>query len=153
MTRNNLILLAAGGSAALLGGAFFFQALGYAPCAMCLWQRWPHAAAILLGALALALPGRAMPLLGALAAATTAGLGLYHTGVERAWWQGPASCTGTGTGLAGLDGADLLSLDGPALVLCDQVSWAFLGLSMASWNAILSALLVLVWLRAARARS
>jgi disulfide bond formation protein DsbB len=45
------------------------------------------------------------------------------------------------------------ALDGPALVLCDQVSWAFLGLSMASWNAILSALLVLVWLRAARARS
>jgi disulfide bond formation protein DsbB len=153
MTRNFLVLLAAGGSAALLGGAFVFQALGYAPCAMCLWQRWPHAAAILIGAVALFVPGRALPLLGALAAATTAGLGLYHTGVERDWWEGPASCTGTGAGLGGLDGGDLLSMDGPALVLCDQVSWALMGISMASWNAIFSALLVLIWLQAARTRA
>ena len=149
VTRNSLILLAAGGSVALLAGAYFFQALGYAPCRMCLWQRWPHAAAILIGALALYRPGRFLPLLGALAAATTAGLGLYHTGVERDWWEGPASCTGGGLG--GLSGGDLLSMDGPSLVLCDQVSWVLFGLSMASWNAILSALLVLIWLRAARA--
>ena len=52
MTRNLMISLAAGGSAALLAGAFMFQMLGYPPCAMCLWQRWPHAAAILIGLLA-----------------------------------------------------------------------------------------------------
>ena len=40
------MLLAAGGSLALLLGAFGFQALGYAPCKLCLWQRWPHGAAI-----------------------------------------------------------------------------------------------------------
>ncbi len=153
MTRNFLVLLAAGGSVALLGGAFIFQALGYAPCAMCLWQRWPHAAAILIGALALFIPGRILPLLGALAAATTSGIGIYHTGVERDWWEGPASCTGAGPGLGGLDGSDLLSMDGPALVLCDQVSWALMGISMASWNAIFSALLVVLWVMAARARA
>jgi disulfide bond formation protein DsbB len=151
MTRNAYVLLAAAGSAALLGGAFFFQFLGYAPCAMCLWQRWPHAAAILIGALAFIIPGRALPLLGALAALTTAGLGVYHTGVERDWWEGPASCTGTGDGLGGLGGADLLSMDGPALVMCDQVVWSLLGLSMASWNAVISLALVFLWLRAARA--
>lgn len=153
MTRNFLVLMAAGGSAALLAGAFLFQALGYAPCAMCLWQRWPHAAAILIGLVALMLPGRALPVLGALAAATTAGIGLYHTGVERDWWEGPASCTGAGAGLGGLGGADLLSLDGPALVLCDEVAWALFGVSMASWNAILSLVLALVWVMAARART
>jgi disulfide bond formation protein DsbB len=153
VTRNLLVLLAAGGSAALLAGAFLFQALGFAPCAMCLWQRWPHAAAILIGVLAFFLPGRALPLLGALAAATTAAIGLYHTGVERDWWEGPASCTGAGAGLGGLDGGDLLSMDGPALVLCDQVAWALMGISMASWNAILSTLLVVVWVMAARARA
>ena len=46
MTRTQLILLAAGGSAALLIAAWTFQAIGYAPCKMCLWQRWPHAAAM-----------------------------------------------------------------------------------------------------------
>ncbi|MFP4274908.1 MAG: disulfide bond formation protein B, partial [Paracoccaceae bacterium] len=58
MTRTTLILLAAGGSAALLAAAFAFQHLGgLAPCTLCLWQRWPHAAAVLLGLAALALPG------------------------------------------------------------------------------------------------
>jgi disulfide bond formation protein DsbB len=152
IARNVLILAATGGSAALLAGAVLFQAAGYAPCAMCLWQRWPHAAAIVLGVLALALGGlgaRALAWLGAAAAAATAALGLYHTGVERDWWEGPASCTGTG----GLDAGDLLSLDGPRLVMCDQVSWAFAGLSMASWNAVLSAALVVLWVMAARRRA
>ena len=56
MTRKTLIALAAGGSALLLLGAFFFQYLGYAPCKMCLWQRWPHAAAIIIGILAFFVP-------------------------------------------------------------------------------------------------
>jgi disulfide bond formation protein DsbB len=151
VTRNAYVILAAGGSAALLAGAFIFQALGFAPCAMCLWQRWPHAAAIVIGALAFVLPGRLLPALGGLAALTTAGIGVYHTGVERDWWEGPASCTSAGGGLVGLDGAALLSMDGPALVLCDEVVWSLFGLSMASWNAVLSVLLALLWFRAARA--
>lgn len=153
MTRRPLTLAATLGSAALLAGAYLFQAMGYAPCAMCLWQRWPHAAAIAIGALALALGWRWLAWLGALAAATTAGLGLYHTGVERDWWEGPASCTGTGGLDAGsLGSGDLLSVEGPRLVLCDQVSWAMWGLSMASWNALLSAVLVVVWAWAATRR-
>ena len=152
MTARHLTLLAAGGSAALLLGAFAFQALGYAPCAMCLWQRWPHAVAVVLGALALVLGWRWLAWPGALAALTTAGIGLYHTGVERDWWEGPASCTGTG-GLGGLDGADLLSLDAPRLVLCDEVAWEFLTLSMASWNALFSLALAAIWIAAARARA
>ena len=150
MTRRTLIALAAGGSAALLLGAFYYQFTGYPPCAMCLWQRWPHAAAIAIGAVALLVPGLLLPLMGALAALTTAGIGLYHTGVERDWWEGPTSCTGTGD-LGGLSGTDLLSLDAPRLVMCDQVSWEWLGLSMASWNALASLGLALIWLLAARA--
>lgn len=150
MTRRALILLAAGGSAALLAGAYLFQALGWQPCAMCLWQRWPHAAAILVGAFGLALPIAALARAGALAALATAGIGLFHSGVERGWWDGPASCTSAGSGVGGLSGSDLLSTEGPALVLCDQFTPFLLGLSMANWNAILSGLLVLVWIAAAR---
>ena len=83
MTQRQLILLAASGSFALLAGAYAFQFLGYAPCQMCLWQRWPHAAAVLIGVAALTLPMRVLLYLGALAALTTAGIGLFHTGVER----------------------------------------------------------------------
>ena len=150
MTARRLVGLAALGSAALLLGAYAFQAAGYAPCRMCLWQRWPHMVAIGAGLAAFALrPGqggvlRALAVVGLLAALTTAGLGLFHTGVERGWWEGPASCTGSG-GLGGLSGDDLLSLDGAGVVMCDEVAWAFAGLSMASWNALASLALALTW--------
>lgn len=152
MTRNALIGLAGGGSLALLAGAFLFQSLGYAPCAMCLWQRWPHAAAIVIAAIALVLGVRALAWVGALAALTTAGIGIYHTGVERDLWEGPSSCTGGGD-LGGLDGAALLSMDAPAIVLCDEVAWEFLTLSMASWNALFSIALAVIWIMAARRRA
>ena len=152
MTFRQTVLVAAGGSAALLIGAYAFQALGYAPCKMCLWQRWPHFAAIGIGALAALTGVRVLALVGAAAALTTAGIGLFHTGVERGWWEGPTSCTGSGPGLGGLSGSDLLNLDVPKLVMCDQVSWSFAGLSMASWNAVLSLALVAIWIAAYRRR-
>ena len=146
MTRNMMTTLAAGGSAALLGGAYIFQLLGYPPCALCLWQRWPHAAAIVIGLLALKIPGRIMPLLGAVAAGTTGGIGVYHTGVERDWWAGPVDCTTGGGGLEGFSGADMLSVEGAAVVMCDEVSWELFSLSMATWNAHFSFDLMIGWL-------
>ena len=153
LDRLRLTLAAAGGSLSLLLGAFFFQALGYAPCAMCLWQRWPHGAAILIGALFLVTRQRLLLPLGALAAAVTSGLGLYHTGVERDWWEGPTSCTSSGPDLGGLDASALLpSAGADAIVLCDEVSWQFLSLSMASYNFLFSAALVVLWIMAFRAK-
>jgi disulfide bond formation protein DsbB len=35
--------------------------------------------------------------------------------------------------------------DAPALVLCDQLTPFFLGLTMANWNMVFSALLALLW--------
>ena len=153
-TARDLVLLAAAGSAALLLGAFAFQAAGYAPCAMCLWQRWPHYLAVAAGLVAWAMrPGAGAALApvaaaGLLAALATAGLGVYHTGVERDWWEGPASCTGAG--LTGFSADDLLSLEGPGLVLCDEVAWSLAGLSMASWNALISFGLAALWATALR---
>lgn len=149
--RNLLILLTAGGSLAALLGAFAFQYLGgLAPCHLCLLQRWPHAAAIVIGALALALPGRLLPLLGMGAALATAGIGAYHTGVERGWWAGPTSCSAGS--IAGIDVKDLLdpSIVVAPVVRCDEVAWQMLGMSMASWNVVLSLVLAALWLRALR---
>lgn len=148
--RKTLILLASGGSLALLLGAFAFQYLGgLAPCHLCLLQRWPHAAAVAIGVAALALRGPVLPLFGAAAAAVTAGIGVYHTGVERLWWQGPDTCT-SGP-VAGVNPEDLLNqiLAAP-VVRCDEVAWQMFGLSMASWNAVLSLVLVAIWIAAAR---
>lgn len=150
MTRNAFVLLAAGGSLALLAGAFLFQALGYAPCPLCWLQRYPHFAAVALGLVALMTRGPVFPILGSIAASATAILGAYHTGVERGWWLGPTTCSGD-QDLGGLSGTDLLSTEeAPRVVLCNQVAWDFLELSMASWNALFSLAFVLLWVLAAR---
>ncbi|WP_171099290.1 disulfide bond formation protein B [Ruegeria sp. HKCCD7255] len=151
--RKTLIALATAGSAALLLGALGFQYLGsLAPCKMCIWQRFPHGAAILIGVLAFVFPGiRPLPLLGALAAATTAGIGIFHAGVEKGLWEGPSTCT-SGS-ISGLSPEELLDqiMNAP-VVRCDEIAWEMLGLSMAGWNALLSAGLVLLWLAAWRLR-
>jgi len=150
MTRKTLSLIAAAGSAAMLLGAFAFQYIGgLAPCHLCLLQRWPHAAAILIGLLALVFPGAALPLLGALAALTTAGIGAYHTGVERGWWEGPTTCTSSSVG--GLSSDQLFDqiMNAP-MIRCDEVAWSMMGLSMASWNMIASLVLAGIWIAAAR---
>lgn len=150
MSRQTLVLAAAGGSLALLLGAFAFQAMGYAPCQLCLWQRWPHAAAVLVGAGVLISRQGWLCWLGAAAALTTAAIGAFHVGVEQHWWQGLASCTANA--LAGVSAGDLLSTDTTvgAPVRCDQVAWSLFGISMAGFNVILSAVLAGLWVRAAR---
>lgn len=154
MTRNSLILLAAGGSAALLLGALGFQYLGgLFPCALCIWQRWPHVLAVVLGALAIKLPAPVLPVLGALAALTSAAIGGFHMGVEYGWWAGLESCSGQG--LQGLSVESLLdpTAAAPEPVRCDQITWSLLGISMAGWNMIASLGLTAIWLLAARKRA
>ncbi len=152
MTRTTWILLGALGSAGLLLGAFGFQHLGgMAPCKLCLWQRWPHGAAILIGIAALLVPGRLLPLLGALAALSTAAIGGYHTGVERGWWEGPTTCT-SGP-VTGISTQDLMAqIMAAPLVRCDEVPWELFTLSMATWNMPASLAFALCWVMAARAR-
>ena len=135
-------LLAGGVSSVLLLGAFAFQYLGgLPPCEMCLWQRWPHGAAILLGigGGALALSGavptktaRAFAWLAVAALLVTGALGIFHAGVEWKLWPGPSHCTGVGY-VPGRDDFGPLNI-----VRCDEALWRLLGVSLAGYNAIFS---------------
>ena len=151
LTRPTLILLATLGSVALLGGAFAFQYIGgMAPCQLCLWQRWPHAAAILIGVVALTTGWRGLAWLGVIAALATAAIGVFHVGVEQKWWEGLASCTAGS--IEGIAVSDLLdpSKDVASVVRCGDIAWSMLGISMAGWNVILSLILAGIWAKAAR---
>lgn len=144
-------LLAGAGSAALLLAALGFQALGYAPCELCILQRWPHVAAVVIAGIVW-LTGRArvLSILGMIAAAVAAGLAVYHSGVEFSWWAGPAHCSGGVGDIAAMSTQDLMAkLQDAPVVRCDEVSWRFLGLSMANWNAICSFGLLVLWSMAA----
>lgn len=129
-------------SAALLIGALLFQYVGgLAPCPLCVWQRWPHGAVILLGVAAFAWPKATRLLLFAAgaAAAASAGIGVYHVGVEQGWFQATASCgaTGTATNLAELRQQILTA----PTARCTDVPWALFGISLAGYNALFSAAL------------
>ncbi len=157
MILNRLAVIGAGaGSAGLLLGALGFQFLGgLAPCPICIWQRWPHVAAVLLALLAMtALRRHLRPVAfaGALAMLTGAALGLYHTGIERGWWPGPDTCTSSDIRNLSTDALMSQILNAP-LVRCDEVVWDMLGLSMAAWNALASFGLALCWVIVATRRN
>ncbi len=135
-------LLAGGASALLLLGALGFQYLaGLPPCEMCLWQRWPHLAAAIIGlgggmlVLAQIVPVRLSAVLAFLAIlgiAISGGIGVYHAGVEWKWWEGPTACT-----LSFSHGSGISFEPIPA-TRCDEAAWRLLGLSLAGYNAIVS---------------
>ncbi len=127
---------------ALLGGALGSQYLGgLVPCEMCIWQRWPHAGAIVLASLAFSAAAssdrsRTLTLLAAAAIAISGAIGVYHAGVELGIFEGLTTCSSLASGATNVD--LLNSILNTPLVRCDQVQFAFLGISMAGWNALLS---------------
>ena len=132
---NATILL---GSSALLGGAIAFQYIGgIPPCEMCMWQRWPHVVALVLGLLALALrSNRAVIVLAALSVLVTAGIGYFHAGVEQHWWQGITSCAASPA--SGSTAEVMAQILATPLIRCDAIAWSLFGISMAGWNALIS---------------
>ena len=132
--------------------AWFFQlVLGIKPCPMCLEQRYAYYMIIPLSALVAlgAAKGAPRPLLLAglaviaLAALGNSAFGVYHAGVEWKFWQGPTDCTGP-IGNLGSAGNLLQRLDTVKVIRCDEVQWRFLGLSLAGYNALISALMAAI---------
>ena len=129
---------------------------GVAPCELCLWQRVPFAsvaALSLIGVVARPYGRHTRLLLGCCAALllANAGLAVFHSGVERHWWEFHSSCTGPVLERANsIDDLRRALLDKP-VVRCDQISWTLLGLSMANLNIAFSAILALFALVASRA--
>jgi disulfide bond formation protein DsbB len=139
------VVVAAVGIAAILGAYFFQFVIGLKPCPLCLEQRVayyvsiPLAAMILLGlsvgssrkVLILALVAIAVAML------YNAGLGVYHSGVEWHWWQGPQDCSGTAPNFSG-GGSLIEQMNKARVVRCDEAAWRFLGLSLAGYNVLVS---------------
>jgi disulfide bond formation protein DsbB len=139
------VAIAAIAVATILGAYYFQYVLNLAPCPLCLEQRIPYYVGIPL-ALAVALGARfEAPKfvigLGFAALVLTflvsAGLGLYHAGIEWKFWQGPVECSGPLTPFG--PGADLLQqLQLTSVVRCDEAAWRLFGVSLAGYNVLIS---------------
>lgn len=126
--------------ALLLTGALGSQYLGgLVPCEMCMWQRYPHYAAVAAALLAIlaarSVLSRPLTLLAGLLILASGGIGVWQAGAEYKWWHGPQHCTGVATG----HGADLLrAILAAPIVQCDVPQWTLFHISLAGWNALFS---------------
>jgi disulfide bond formation protein DsbB len=135
--------------AAALAGAWGFQILGdMAPCPLCLLQRWPYYLGIPLALVIAVAAHRQVPrevifagfvVLGLVLLWST-GLGIYHAGIEYKFWPGPTDCAAAP--LPRLGAGDLLSaMRTTRVVSCDEAPWTLAGISLAGFNALISAVL------------
>lgn len=120
--------------AALLGGAYVAQyAFGLPPCEMCWWQRYPHFAALAIGALAFRLePPQVWTALAGLAILTSGLIGGFHAGVEYGWWEGITPCAAPAAGV------DVMDFTAAPLIRCDVAPWTLWGISLAGFNFLIS---------------
>lgn len=141
--------------ALLLGGAYLAQyGFGLYPCEMCWWQRWPHFAALAFAVLAFAAPPRRVWIaLAALAILASAAIGLFHAGVEYKWWQGITSCARIEPSAPGT--SPLEAIMNTPMISCDEPQWTLLGVSLAGFNFLFSAIggIAILVLLARRVRS
>ena len=140
---------------ATIAGAWGSQLLGgLVPCELCLAQRQAYYWGLPVLALILIFWNRLPLTVWYIAMLVAAGIfvwsaymGAYHAGVEWKWWPGPTACTGNG---GDLNFGDLSSGNIAKVIPCDQVQWRdpILKLSLAGYNALLSALAVVLLLAA-----
>ncbi|GIR95511.1 MAG: hypothetical protein CM15mP98_04810 [Paracoccaceae bacterium] len=71
----------------------------------------------------------------------------YHVGVEQSIFQGPQSCSSSNLAQIGEKSAEALlnNILNTSVVRCNEISWSFIGLSMATWNLIFSIGLFIGW--------
>jgi disulfide bond formation protein DsbB len=125
-------------SIAIIGYVLFAQHIQhYAPCELCLRERWPWYLLIGLSLIGLIFPSRRLLVLIGLILLISAGLGLHHAGVEQHWWPGPAECTSGSSGAKTIDELKAMLMK-EKVTQCDEIAWKFLGLSMAAWNGLAS---------------
>jgi len=144
------------GLAFLLGlatilGAWGSQIIGgLVPCELCLEQRLAYYWGLPVLALVLILwnrlPRQAL-VIGLLVAAAifawSTYMGVYHAGVEMKLWPGPTACTGTGVDISF---GDLSNLNATRVVPCDAIQFQLFGITLAGYNALISAAIVLALL-------
>lgn len=146
--------------AGLLGLIVILSALvlqygfGYAPCPLCLEQRWPYYVgvpiAFILAFIANKLPPRLMAVLLVLLAALFVygcALGVYQAGAEWNYWLGPSNCAAGNVGSNPADVGGLLdAIDSSTVVSCTNPRLRIFGVSLAGWNAVVMAVLALITL-------
>ena len=122
---------------------------GFAPCSLCLIQRYPHILVAVTSVWLIFFRTHNVFLypVNTLVMALSIILASYHVGVEQSIFQGPQSCSSSNLSLVSEKSAEALLKEilNTSVIRCNEVTWSFMGLSMATWNLILSIALFIGW--------
>jgi len=141
-----------------IGGALLSQyGFGMEPCILCIYQRWPHAIAILLGFAGLYLASRKTTrsskqaaliiIISAPVFLIGAAIAFYHVGVEQHWWA--SALEACAADFSTLGNNLLQQIETKPAVRCDVIPFELFGISMAGYNALLSVIMAVYCLIAA----
>lgn len=134
---------------ATIAGAWGSQLFGgLVPCELCLEQRLAYYWGLPVLALILILWNRLPRAVWfvAMAAALlifvwSTYMGGHHAGVEYGFWPGPTACSGVGVEVKF---EDLQNINATRVVPCDAVQFEIFGVSLAGFNTLISAAIVLM---------
>ena len=122
---------------------------GFAPCSLCLIQRYPHILVAVTSVWLIFFRTHNVFLypVNTLVMASSIILASFHVGVEQSIFQGPQSCSSSNLPLVSEKSAEVLLKEilNTSIIRCNEVTWSFMGLSMATWNLILSIALFIGW--------
>jgi disulfide bond formation protein DsbB len=139
-TRNAPIVIAVASAAMLIAALAMQYVGGLPPCALCHWQRYAYIASGVIGLAAWFGARRVLIALAGVAFLVGAGIAVYHAGVEWKIFAGPSGCTGTVTGAQTLEELRRQLTQAP-VIRCDEAPWTLFGISIAGYNALISAAL------------
>ena len=119
----------------------YLEYIGFTPCQLCIYQRWPWYLIIFLSLISIFYNKKIYPynkfIIFMLFFGSAAYAG-WHAGIEWAFWEGPTTCA---TGNNKIESHDNLLENIQSIqsfVSCNEAGFRFLGISLAGYNFISS---------------
>jgi disulfide bond formation protein DsbB len=152
LSSQNLSLLISLSSLLILLTTFLMEHGFNIPiCRMCLLERYPYVAAVLVALASYFLEeknplSRWLKYALAVIFLISTGLSIYHLGLEHEWFDLPSFCQGSSTKAATVDALRAQIMSQKTFIPCNVVSLRIFFFSLAEWNAFASLFLLgLAW--------
>ena len=124
----------------------YLEYIGFTPCQLCIYQRWPWYLIIFLSLISIFYNKKVYPynkFIIFMIFVGSASYACWHAGIEWAFWEGPTTCE---TGTNKIESHDNLLENIQSIqsfVSCSEAGFRFLGISLAGYNFISSLIMAI----------